>query len=112
MRGISELWHSGVALPLAQIRTGPLGQAGKAVANAIELALLELLQVKERVVSSRGRAQQLIQLHLDRFRITVLRVLNQEDHEEGDVTGSWPARLLDCPRSASRCRASWRLRRS
>src|SRR6185503_21217964 len=57
-------------------------------AHAVELLILELLEIQERVVRAARDAQQLVELHLHGLRIPVLGVLDQEDHEEGDDRGA------------------------
>jgi hypothetical protein len=49
-----------------------------------DLVLFQLFQVQQRVVRSFGHANQLIELGLNRSRIAILRVLNQEHHQKRD----------------------------
>src|SRR6185369_7027633 len=53
-------------------------------AKLFQPLVLHLLQVQQRVVRALGRANELIELHLDGFGIPVLRVLDQEHHEKRD----------------------------
>src|SRR5262245_24165076 len=51
------------------------------LAEGFQLALLELFEVHQRVVAL-GDADQLVELDLQRRRVAVLRVLDQEHHQE------------------------------
>ena len=55
--------------------------------DLVELVLLELLQVQQRDVGALRDPEQLIQLDLQRLGVAILRVLNQEHHQEGDDGG-------------------------
>ncbi len=52
--------------------------------DQVQVILFQLLKVKLRVVGSFYRTDQLGQFDLDRLGITVLSVLDQEHHQEGD----------------------------
>ena len=53
----------------------------------VELRLGQLLEVEERVVRTVERADDLVELDLNGRAVAVLRVLDQEDHEERDDRG-------------------------
>jgi hypothetical protein len=46
------------------------------------LVFFELLEIEQRVVRALRRADQLVELDLDRFGVAVLGVLDQEHHQE------------------------------
>jgi hypothetical protein len=53
----------------------------------LQVAVLQLLHVEERVVRTLHGADQLVQLEVHRFRIPVLRVLDEEHHQKRDDRG-------------------------
>src|SRR4029453_15406185 len=52
--------------------------------QGLELFVREALDVDEPVARALHRRDQLVQLQLDRVGVLVLRLLDQEDHQEGD----------------------------
>src|SRR3954468_8732958 len=54
---------------------------------AIQELIVDLLEVEERIVRAARGADQLVELDLDRRGVPVLRVLDQEHHQEGDDRG-------------------------
>src|SRR5688572_15924457 len=50
--------------------------------EGLEIVFIELFEVDQRVVRTLRRANELVQLHLDRLGVAVLSALNQEDHQE------------------------------
>lgn len=65
---------------LRQVRvTGP---------NAFQILRLELFQIEQRILRFVRRANQLVELDLHRFGITILRVLDEEHHQERDDGGA------------------------
>src|SRR3954469_615186 len=73
-----------VAEPAVQLPPRLFGNLVIARADAVELLLLELFEVEQHVVAALREADQLVELHLDRFRVAVLRVLDEEHHQERD----------------------------
>ena len=55
--------------------------------QGVEFLVGKLLDVDEIVIRGMVRADQLVQLQVQSFRVTVLRVLDQEDHQECDDRG-------------------------
>src|SRR5690349_1083299 len=76
--------RAGIALTFANVRARTFGERFVVVSDVRKLVLLELFEIQQRDVSAGGAADELIQLHLDRLRIAVLRVLDEEHHEKGD----------------------------
>src|ERR1044072_7982587 len=68
-------------------RAGPAAGRGVVAPVARELLILEVLEIEQRVVRALGRADQLVELDLHRLGVAVLRVLDEEHHEEGDDRG-------------------------
>src|SRR5262245_40218881 len=58
-----------------------LGDRDVAALDLVELGVLELLEVEQRVVPALAQADQLVELDLDRLGIPVLGALDQEHHE-------------------------------
>lgn len=48
----------------------------------------EALEIDQMIARSTGGANQFVQFQMDRFRVAVLRVLNQEYHQESDDGGA------------------------
>src|SRR5579871_5745711 len=74
----------GVRVELAARELGPRPRRQLAIARpvALQVILLELFEIEQRVVRTLRRPDQLVELDLDRFRIAVLRVLDHEHHQE------------------------------
>src|SRR4051812_14961242 len=71
-----DLRHIRVAEPAAQLPARLFGNLVIARADVVELLLLELFEVEQHVVATLREADQLVELHLDRFGVAVLRVLD------------------------------------
>jgi hypothetical protein len=54
------------------------------VSKQVELFFGETLHVNQLVVSALDRVNQFIELEMERLRLAILRVLDQENHQEGD----------------------------
>jgi hypothetical protein len=65
------------------VRPRLTGERAVARADAIELIVVELLQIEQRIVRSGHRADQLVELDLERIGVAVLRALDQKHHQEG-----------------------------
>src|SRR5215207_7757259 len=76
----------GFTAPQAFART--LRERFVIIADARELVLFELFEIEQRGVRALGTADQLVELDLYGLRIAVLRVLNQEHHQECHDGGS------------------------
>jgi hypothetical protein len=50
--------------------------------KGVEIVFIELFEIQEHVVRALRRANELVELHLDRLGVAVLSALNQEDHQE------------------------------
>src|SRR4051812_27886929 len=85
---LRDLRYVGVALAMAQALARLLGDAAVLGADRVELLVFQFLEIEERIVSAFGEADELVELHLDRFRVAVLRALDQEHHEESDDGGA------------------------
>ena len=57
-------------------------------AVAVEGFFVEFFQVEQGVVGEFGDADEFVELDLQRVGVAVLRVLDQEHHEEGDDRGA------------------------
>src|SRR5690606_34572245 len=66
---------------------GP-GQRDVTLAEFVQFGFLQFLQVQQRVVGAAGGTDQFVQLDLQRARVAVLAVLDQEHHQEGDDGGA------------------------
>src|ERR1051325_350545 len=84
---VLDLGRVGVELAVAQFLASYPGERRVVAPVARELLILEVLEVEQRVVRALGRADQLVELDLDRLGVAVLRVLDEEHHEEGDDRG-------------------------
>src|SRR5215210_1212441 len=71
-----ELRRIGIELAGAQLLSRHGGELRVAALVTLELLVLELLEAEQRIVRALGRADELIQLDLDRLGIAVLRVLD------------------------------------
>ena len=85
---MSDFRHPGVGNPPAQLLARLLGDLAIARLDAVELLVLELLEVEQHVVPALREPDQLVELHLDRLRIAVLGVLDQEHHQESHDGGA------------------------
>src|SRR6185436_19526507 len=85
-----HLWlrRSSVLKSMAQLRSCRTGKHSILGAECIEVLLLELFQIEEGVMRAFGCADELVELHLDRFSVSILCVLNQKDHQERDDRGA------------------------
>src|SRR5215208_5723544 len=70
-----DLGRIGVELAAPQLLERRRGQLLVAAPVALELLVVDLLEVEQRVVRALGGADQLVQLELDRGGVAVLRVL-------------------------------------
>src|SRR5688572_16076261 len=76
--------RTGVALAFAKLLARALGDLGVLAADFVELLLLELFEIEQRIVRTARRANELVELDLYRGAVAVLRVLDEEHHEESD----------------------------
>eukprot|EP01036_Dinobryon_divergens_P040135 gene40134-53026_t len=79
---------------------GRAGQRLVAPPEIIQAVLLQLFQVQQGVVGAFGGADQLVDLDLQGLGVAVLRVLDQEHHEEGDDGGAGVDHQLPSVRKA------------
>ena len=73
---------------MTQLLARLLGEFAVPCADGVQLKLLEILQIEQRVVRTFDRANQLVELEVYSFSIAVLRVLDQEHHEKRDDRGA------------------------
>ncbi len=71
-----------------ELLQGLAGQQLVAPSELVQVVLLQLFEVQQRVVRAPRGADQFIDLDLQGFGIAVLRVLDQEHHEKGDDGGA------------------------
>lgn len=77
-----DLGRAGVGDAAPEAVSRPTGDLLVRRLEAIELGLGELLEIEEGIVRAVDRTDQLVELELDRGAVSVLRVLDEEDHEE------------------------------
>src|SRR5688572_12874584 len=77
----------GVELAVVQLAARRGRKPPVAAPVLLEALVVDVLQVEQRVVRALGGADQLVELELDRLGVAVLRVLDQEHHQEGDDRG-------------------------
>lgn len=65
-----------------QVLSGGTCQLGIACLQVVEIFFRQLFDIKKSIVGSLDRSDQFIQLQLDGFTIAVLRILNEEHHQE------------------------------
>src|SRR5687767_6529242 len=73
---------AGVIASLLVHRGGVLVEAAVSPLQLVELLVSRLLEIHQVVVRARERADQLVELELDRVALAVLGVLDQEHHQE------------------------------
>src|SRR5688572_29358618 len=73
-----------VAQASAEVLSRFCGQRFVMRSQAFEIFLFQLLQIEQGIVGTVRGSNQLVELELDRYRVTVLRVLDQEHHQESD----------------------------
>src|SRR5688572_6766612 len=54
------------------------------VLDLVEILFLELFEIEQLVLGVADRSNDLVELYLNRFRVAVLRALDEEHHQEGD----------------------------
>src|ERR1019366_4939565 len=60
----------------------------KFLLELVELIAAQRLEIHETISSALGRANELVELQVNGARVTVLRVLNHEHHQERDDGGA------------------------
>ena len=67
--------------------SSPLACCGELLvigADSVQLVLLKILEVKQGIVRGFVRANEFVELDMHRLSVAILRVLNEENHQEGD----------------------------
>src|SRR5262249_45182884 len=84
-RGGVTRFHASAALLPCRVprRAGPASELDIAFPDAIEIALLELLEIQQLVLRIADSPDDLVQLDLYRLGVAVLRALDQKHHQEG-----------------------------
>lgn len=82
VRSSAGLGGAGIRLTKPERGSRLLGESRVAGAYRIELPILEFLEIQESVVCAGGRPKQFIELDLYGLSVSVLRVLDEKDHEK------------------------------
>jgi hypothetical protein len=83
-----DIGHAGVVLSLARFPARCLRDRRVAFAEDLELPVVEILEGNDGVVRAPYRTNDLVQLDVDRIGVPVLRVLDQEHHQERNDRGA------------------------
>ena len=81
---MSWLWRSRVSTAIVQLCPGSAGKRFILGSKFIEGLFVKLFKIEERVVRTLGRAYEFVKFHLDCLGVSILCVLNEKHHEEGD----------------------------
>lgn len=72
------------AAPMAYLSDLGIAEFDEFILQELQLIILHVFDVDERIARRVDRLNKLIELEVNRARVAVLRILDEEDHEEGE----------------------------